>query len=473
MLGSQIFNPCVCKCQGKTFCRNNAAALHIGYCGMSEQQDLSKRLDFNQIDQGTRTVLRENAALIAVEMPKVLEQFYQHIGRHAEASAFFKDRAHMNYAREAQLRHWLVIAKGEFDQSYVASVRRIGEAHARLGLEPQLYLGGYSFLLCGLVEAIGQKLQGNRQADKRGKLQTALIKAALLDMDMVIAVYVDIERRQRQGIMDQVTKVSLSITDIAGAVSAAAIQLEATARGLSGSTDATTRESTAVAAASSDVAMNVQTVAAATEELSASIREISEQVRKSAQFAEGAVGSAKQSSAQVVKLQQSASEIGSVVSLINAIAAQTNLLALNATIEAARAGESGRGFAVVAQEVKSLAEQTTRATSEIAEQIKAIQTATSDTAKAIGTVVGTIEQISSIALALSSAVDEQGSATQEIAHNASGVSQRIADVSRSANAVDRAAREASSGASEVLAVASELARNGEKLRHTISELKVA
>jgi GTP-sensing pleiotropic transcriptional regulator CodY len=110
---------------------------------MADSNALSKRLDFDEIDQTTRAVLRENSAFIIIELPKVLDHFYRHISNHAEAAVFFRDRAHMDHAKDAQVRHWTVIANGRFDESYMASVTKIGEAHARLGLEPQVYIGGW------------------------------------------------------------------------------------------------------------------------------------------------------------------------------------------------------------------------------------------------------------------------------------------------------------------------------------------
>jgi methyl-accepting chemotaxis protein len=440
---------------------------------MTETNELSHRLRFNQIDAETIATLRENAAFVAGVLPGLMDAFYIHISGDAEAAAFFRDRAHMAYARDRQLRHWQTIMDARFDATYVASVTKIGAAHARLGLEPSIYIGGYSFLLTRLNLAIAEKLPGRRAEARKAKLQAAVTKAALLDMDFSISVYLDIQRRERQRAMDQLVGLAKSVADVTHTISSAANSLEATARGLDGSTVATARESSAVAAASQDASSNMQTVASATEQLSGSIREITSRMRQSADFAEGAAASAKQSNHQVRQLQHAANEIGNVIGIINAIAAQTNLLALNATIEAARAGESGRGFAVVAQEVKSLAEQTTRATAEIAGQIQAMQSATGDTAGAMRSVVEKIEQITGISLAIASAVEEQGAATQEIARNVSGVSLRMDQMSQSAELVNRAANDARAGASEVLQVASSLARNGEMLRDAVLRFEAA
>jgi methyl-accepting chemotaxis protein len=240
-------------------------------------------------------------------------------------------------------------------------------------------------------------------------------------------------------------------------------QLEATARSLSATAGQTTAQASTVAAASAEAGAGVQSVAAAAEELTASIGEISRQISQSAIVSARAVEDASRTDKVVQGLAEGARKIGSVVGTITAIAGQTNLLALNATIEAARAGEAGRGFAVVASEVKSLAQQTARATAEISIQIAEIQGATDDAVGSIRAITATIAQLSAIAANIAAAMEQQRHATDEIARNvqdtAAGtlkVTDNIAGVSQGAQATDRAA-------GELLDAASDLSRRSEQL----------
>src|SRR5205085_4852070 len=194
-----------------------------------------------------------------------------------------------------------------------------------------------------------------------------------------------------------------------------------------------------------------------------SISEISRQVQQSTQVAGRAVGDAERTNAQVKSLADAANKIGEVVSLINDIASQTNLLALNATIEAARAGEHGKGFAVVASEVKSLANQTAKATEEIGAQITQIQDATKEAVAAIQGIGTTIAEVNSIAGSIAAAVEQQGAATQEIARNVQQAAQGTQEVSSNIVNVKQAATETGAASSQVLGAAGELARHSNEL----------
>ena len=164
------------------------------------------------------------------------------------------------------------------------------------------------------------------------------------------------------------------------------------------------------------------------------------------------------------RIVEGGGRIGDVVELINTIAEQTNLLALNATIEAARAGEAGRGFAVVASEVKALAEQTSKATGEIGQQISGIQAATQDSVNAIKEISDTIEKLSEISSTIAAAVEEQGAATKEISRNVQQAAQGTQQVSSSITDVRRGASETGSASSHVLSAAQSLSGDSSRLK---------
>ena len=255
-----------------------------------------------------------------------------------------------------------------------------------------------------------------------------------------------------------------AVGEIVETVSSASTELEASAGTLTSTAERSQELTTMVAAASEEASTNVQSVASATEELSSSVNEISRQVQESARMATDAVGQARTTNDRVSELSKAASRIGDVVELINTIAEQTNLLALNATIEAARAGEAGRGFAVVASEVKALAEQTSKATGEIGQQITGIQAATQDSVNAIKEISGTIERLAEISSTIAAAVEEQGAATQEISRNVQQAAQGTQQVSANITDVQRGASETGSASSQVLSAAQSLSGDSNRLK---------
>jgi methyl-accepting chemotaxis protein len=278
-------------------------------------------------------------------------------------------------------------------------------------------------------------------------------------------------REQRRGEMSRLADTfDQTVGGIADTISSAATELEASAKSLTDTAEATQQLSSLVAEASEEASASVQSVASATEQLTASVREISRQVDDSRKIAADAVRQAGETDARIGELSQAAGRIGDVVKLITAIAEQTNLLALNATIEAARAGDAGRGFAVVAAEVKTLAMQTAKATDEISSQIAGMQAATRDSVGAIKQIGATIGRISDIAGTISAAVQQQGSATQEIARNVLGAAQSTQQVAGNIAEVNRGAGETGSASTQLLASAQSLAEEGSRLRTEVDKL---
>lgn len=272
------------------------------------------------------------------------------------------------------------------------------------------------------------------------------------------------EAERRRAVLELADNFESAVGTVVNAVSDAATELQAAAQSLSASSAQTSTQSTVVAAASEQAASNVHGVASAAEELSGSVREISRQVDQSTRIAEKAAQEARQTNAQVLELSEGARKIGTIVEMINNIARQTNLLALNATIEAARAGEAGKGFSVVAQEVKALADQTTKATAEIASQISTVQASTEHAAGSILVISKTVEEMNGIASAIAAAVTEQGAATEEIARNVHEAAKGTTEVTSNITGVNQAAESSSVASGQVLLAATDLSQQSEKLR---------
>jgi methyl-accepting chemotaxis protein len=337
---------------------------------------------------------------------------------------------------------------------------------------------GISTPIRAIAEVLLQLANGNKtvevpyadRGDEVGENARAarIFKDNLLRIEKMEAEQKELERRaaqQRKADMHRLAdEFQKAVGSIVDTVSIASSQLESAAGALTKTADTTQQLSGMVAAASEQTSTNVQGVAAASEQLSSTVTEISRQVQESSIIANSAVEQANKTNVSVVELSQSAERIGNVIGLINNIAGQTNLLALNATIEAARAGEAGKGFAVVAQEVKALADQTGKATNEIAGQISAMQTATGDAVAAIKEITATINRMSEISGAIAAAVEEQGATTQEISRNVSEAAKGTAEVASSITDVSRGASETGSASSQVLASAKGLSGESARLR---------
>ena len=278
------------------------------------------------------------------------------------------------------------------------------------------------------------------------------------------------EERQKQRLMrqaDLTRDFDEKIQIVLETVSSAATEMQSTAGSLTSTAERTSQQSSSVAAASQEASANVQTVAAAAEELSNAIAEISNQVAQSTSVAQGAVAQAQSANTEMQSLDDAAQRIGEIMALISDIAEQTNLLALNATIEAARAGEAGKGFAVVANEVKSLANQTAKATEDISRQIGEMQEATGGAVSKIQEIATTITSINEISTSIASAVEEQTAATQEIARNVEQAAAGTAEVDKNVAGVSQAAEETGSSAKDVQEAAGELSRQADSMKTNV------
>ncbi|XBQ16584.1 MAG: HAMP domain-containing methyl-accepting chemotaxis protein [Oceanicaulis sp.] len=293
-------------------------------------------------------------------------------------------------------------------------------------------------------------IERRRLEAERGEDQAAREKR-VREMESLIARFEDVSKRAL------------------GKVGEAAQEMESAAHALDAASRGASETTAVVNTSSARAAENVDTVAAAAEEMTGSIAEIAQQIARSTEIAQDAADRVRETSGDVETLNEAATKIGDIVDLINDIAEQTNLLALNATIEAARAGEAGKGFAVVASEVKTLAEQTGRATSSISEQISGIQGATGKAVSAIASIGEVIGEMNNISAAIAAAMEEQRAAASEITRAAHEAASGARDVAGSISRVDAAASETGQCAAQVNAASEALNTEADGLEKAVKE----
>jgi methyl-accepting chemotaxis protein len=261
-----------------------------------------------------------------------------------------------------------------------------------------------------------------------------------------------------------VSTIDSSATSLAGASD----RMSAIGGQIAASAQQTSAQAQTVSAAAEEISRSVDTVSAGSEEIGASIREISHNATEAAQVAVEAVTLAATTSATMNKLGDSSAEIGNVIKVITAIAEQTNLLALNATIEAARAGELGKGFAVVASEVKDLAQETARATGDIAQRVEAIQSDAGSAVTAIEDISRVIARISDFQTTIASAVEEQTATTAEMNRSVGEAATGTGEVAENITGVAESARVTSEGADEARQATTDFARMSADLRALVA-----
>jgi methyl-accepting chemotaxis protein len=443
--------------------------------------NLASRLSFMQLDGRARDQIKGMHDDIVAALPGALETFYKQLRSYPETQRFFSSEKQIDGAQQRQSSHWDRIAKGQFDQSYVAAVTKVGEIHARIGLEPRWYIGGYALILEKIITDVliarwpksrfGGKVAG---ATDRAAEISALVKAALLDMDYAISVYLEASEAARLKVEEQakaaeralaaerekaVASVSEAMAALAngdltfrigqnipeeyGAIrdnfNEAVARIEQVVSTIKTNSAAIAASSQEINSGASDLSMRTEQQASALEESAATTEELAASVKTSSQASKRSVALAddatkiartggdivKNATDAMSRIEDASKKISEITSVIDGIAFQTNLLALNAAVEAARAGDAGRGFAVVAAEVRALAQRSSDAAKDITGLIASSDAEVTEGVKLVRLAGGTLEQIVEASAAVSSTVQEIASASGEQANGIEEMSQTV------------------------------------------------
>lgn len=472
----------------------------------SREINLAQRLDFLGIDAADRQRLKDCAPQVMAAMGPALEAFYAKLRATPEVSRFFSDEKAISSAQSRQSSHWGRIVEGHFGSDYVSAVRRIGDIHARIGLDPRWYIGGYGIVLDKLIQHMARSQASwmpwhwGRKKAQRGVSSaelSAIVRAALLDMDLSISIYLEnldaARERAEQAQREAFEALSEALTKVADGDLTAEVDSELGERTRMNATVARLREiigtvRTAaqnmtqgvsdISSAADDLSRRTEQQAASLEQTAASLNLLTKTVKETADQTEVAntrMAQAQEdvavSEAVVRKTQEamrqissSSAEVGQVLGVIDDIAFQTNLLALNAGVEAARAGEAGRGFAVVATEVRQLAQRSADSARQIKELISRSNEHVADGSRRAEESVGALQRITD-------AVSEVNTIVEKIAGSARDQARSIEEINTAVAHLDQVTQQNAAMVEQTAAASTSLRDEAHLLSEQVAHFK--
>ncbi|PHI97461.1 hypothetical protein BG621_01445 [Parasaccharibacter apium] len=481
----------------------------------TDDVELQSRLNFLHLNEAECQAIRRIEPYIVKAIPHALDAFYTTVRNEPQTRVFFASDQHMQQAKQAQIGYWSNIASANFGTAFTSTVRRVGKTHARIGLEPRWYIGGYAIILSHIINGVTAQiiptvpfLPAKLSLRDLAASFGSLFKAVFLDMDLTISIYIEETKRlnkeemtkldnaieqERQfvtqsfgHIINALADKNLSLTvdgdlpttylpmrdDLNHAIATLCRTLNSI-RETTGSIDTTADE---IDSAARDLArrtekqaVSVEKTAAAVEQITATVSSTAARVMEANRFVEECQTTTERfgtmihrANAAMKGIERSAEAVNKITNVISNIATQTNLLALNTGVEAAHAGEAGSGFRVLAQEIRKLANQVGNASEEVKELITTSQSHVSsgstimkDASNAVDTIISSVANISTHLQEITKATSEQASA--------------LKDVNNAIATIDQGTRENAAMVEETSAATSNMAQRTRQLRHLLGE----